>query len=97
MRTVKPTVKAFVRRLELMINHIDGRECEAVCPGRKGFIENKDMLANIGLHKGETWCHTCCTFMDIIFGCPCYYYKPKGIDPIAEALSRIKEWREAND
>lgn len=103
MRGVKPTVKAFVRRLELMINHIGKEGSQAVCPGRRGFVANKCIAksANAGLLPNMSWCHTCQDFMGIAYfymdkKCPCYFYMDKRKDPIKEALKRIQAWRETN-
>ena len=95
---MKPTVKMFVRRLELMINHVEGDNCECVCPGSKGFSVGSYYSPNAHLTYPHSWCTTCRTFMTdglslILQVCPCYHYKKNGMDPIKEALGRIAKYR----
>ena len=98
---MKPTVKMFVRRLELMLNHVEGEKCERVCPGLKKFKVGggeKPPTANVHPHR---WCMICRTFMIdglsfMLQVCPCFHYKKKGIDPIKEALRRIAKYRKEN-
>uniref|UniRef100_A0A6M3LJF3 Uncharacterized protein n=1 Tax=viral metagenome TaxID=1070528 RepID=A0A6M3LJF3_9ZZZZ len=98
---MKPTVKMFVRRLELMINHVEGEECDLVCPGSKKFRVGSYAPPHAHLTYPHVWCITCRTFMAdglslILQVCPCHHYKKKGMDPIKEALRRIAKYRKEN-
>ena len=94
---MKPTVKMFVRRLELMINHVEGDNCECVCPGSRKFKVALNTPPTANIHP-KRWCIICKVFMEdsALFLCPCHHYKKKGIDPIKEALKRIAKYRKEN-
>ena len=107
-RTVNPTMKMFVQRLEQMCDRAEGHYCREYCPAHSKFNFEKfpysqhytgaaplvlTDITNPEFRQGP-WCQLCREFMGVCCSCPCTQYGSKAIP---EARRRIAAWRKAQE